>query len=443
MLIKVFFLFLIMVSAGRFIDDIMSSLRRIIPLLNKPDVESSYIISRELKKSWISEIFKKKNDAPIIAVDGSFGHVEMTDGTSLIFAQAEAIVGRGGEVTKEVTKADVYLYPSSLVEDFESRFSEDLEHRVALEALKNAPEGGYILLDGSIIARQLNAAISFERHGVFASRYAVNLMKLIEEARRRKHKIVAVSKGSRTRVLSTALIERAARSIPVRSREEEAIISDLLSGRYMGAYKLLKSGRVNPAIEDLVISAIRCTTDIRLIRSSGVSPPGRTEALRVGPYIRSAGEMMKRISRVEEAERMVMESGITHLEVSRGLITEEEASEIASEGARAVLSFPPCSLTYVWFRGDDDPMKVDIPLEGSWSSVGIEFMEDPDFLPDALGVLYDCYADPRNHNVYLEKADRDVKLTREDLEIYESALERALGEPLRHSRSYRRYWGGL
>jgi hypothetical protein len=428
-----------MSSAGRFIDEITESLLKIAHFLSNPDMESSNMISREMKKSWISYIPEVKNDSPVMAVDGSFGHVEMSDGISIIFAQAEVFSSNG----KETTKADTYFYPSSLVEDFESRFSEDVEHRTALKALEDAPSGGYILLDGSIIARQLNAVMSFERHGVFASRYAINLMKLIDEARRRNYRIVAVSKGSRTRILSTALIRRIARKIPARNSEEEAIISSIVSGHYMGAYKLLKSGKVSPEVEELVRSAIRCTTDIRLIRSSDVSPPGRTEVLKVGPYIRSAAEILKRISRGEEAERMVMESGITHLEVSRGLITEEEVAEIASKGAEAILSFPPCALVYIWFKREDDPMKIDIPLDGSWLSTDVEFIKDPDFLQDVLGVLYDCYAGPRGHNVYLEKVDRDVKLTKEDLDIYESVLERIIGEPVRHSRSYRRYWGGL
>ncbi len=439
-----------MSPSARFIDDIYGALRRLAPILGGREVGGAGALAREVRRSWVEGLNEMEEDATVIAVDGSYGHIDMSDGTALVFAQAEALIYDGNEA-RRVVKADAYLYPLTLVGDFESRFSEDVEHRVAIDALREAPEGGYLLLDGSIIARQINAAISFERHGVFAARYAMNLYKLIEEARRRDYRVAAVSKGSKTRVYTTALIDRAAREIEPLDMREGAIVSNLLGRRYMGAYKLLeeikeRGGAVSPELEGLVYEAMGRLTDVRLIASSGVMPPGRTEVLEVGPYVATAYKIMERLSGNPEAvKEQVLESGVTHLELSRGMISRAQAESLAVSGAGALFRLPPCALTYVWFRGDDDPLKVDAPLEGRWVDVGqeLEFIEDPDFLPRILGILHYGYAGPRNHNVWLEVVDKEVKLTRKDLNVYESALERVLGAPVRHPRGYRRYWGGL
>ncbi len=249
-------------------------------------------------------------------------------------------------------KADAYLYPLTLVGDFESRFSEDVEHRVAIDALREAPKGGYPLLDGSVIARQINAAIGFERHGVFAARHAMNLYSLIEEARR-NYRVAAVSKGSKTRVYTTALIDRAAKEIEPRDVREEAIISNLLGRRYMGAYKLLEGikeeGRaVSPELERLVYEEMGGLTDVRLIASSGVMPPGRTEVLKVGPYVATAYKIMERLSgNPKAAKEQVLESGVTHLELSRGVISRAQAEGLAISGTETLFRLPPCALTYV------------------------------------------------------------------------------------------------
>ncbi len=435
--------------SAKFLEDMASALERFAPVLSGTAVESGGLLTGEVRRAWKEGLGELEEDAIVIAVDGSFGHIDMTDGTAIVFAQAEALIYDGSQAER-VTKADAYLYPLTMVGDFESRFSEDVEHRVAMEALRRAPEGGYLLIDGSLIARQINLTIGFERHGVFAARYAMHLRELIDEARRRDYRIVAVSKGSKTRVLTTAIIERVARRLEPRSMREGAIISNLLGRRYMGALKLLEESKergeaINPDLENLVYEAMGRLTDVRLIAKSGVMPPGRTEILKAGPYIETAYKILRRLANPEEVMKQVMESGITHMELSRGLMNRRQAEDLAIDGAEALFRLPPCALTYVWFRGDDDPMKVDMPLEGSWMDVerGLEFIDDPSFLPGVLGILNYGYAGPRNHNIWLEVVDKEVKLTRKDLDVYESLLERILKAPVRHPRGYRRYWGGL
>ena len=96
----------------------------------------------------------------------------------------------------------------------------------------------------------------------------------------------------------------------------------------------------------------------------------------------------------------------------------------------------------------DTPLRIDVP---SWA-LGMHSNTMKDFdgmkivenfntnaLDNLLQLIMAGYGGLENYNIWLTKADEDVRLGRRTMDtLYESLLERELKTKLRHNRSYRR-----
>jgi hypothetical protein len=125
---------------------------------------------------------------------------------------------------------------------------------------------------------------------------------------------------------------------------------------------------------------------------------------------------------------------------------EHEFLKHAIETIQKILKFPTIVSFHLLLDDRDTPLRIDVPswvLGGENTSSLLKkhrLIKDVDgALEGLIRMLKTGYAGLRDYNVWLKRADEEVKLHRRDVDdIYERVIERDLGITLVHTRGYRR-----
>ncbi|MEM2882671.1 MAG: DNA double-strand break repair nuclease NurA [Candidatus Bathyarchaeia archaeon] len=407
-------------------------------------------LERLLIENWRPIPAPKGPDREVAAVDGSLAIRASPSGAIFYITRALAVLGR--RRFREL-EADAFFCKAKPLEirEFVARKMEWLELRAAIKAIR---EGGLrddaVLMDGSLYGRLLHFPRDQPAEGMraFMLDYFKTFWELLELCRERGILLAGVSKESRSSFLRDHLLgllleEELGRldGFPEGAKAElKAIFETALQDPFkaFSALRRLKRGLGDrlEGVERILREAASARPDHQLIRRFAKAP-GYTAPLELG--ISKPGSVtMELIGRDPRAyarryfREALLEAG-----------DEEAFIRGAAEILARILEFPSMISFHLLPDPRDTPMRVDVP---SWACgfehrisdlVGAKPIE-----ADVSGIaslLMGGYAGLKDYNVWLKRADEEVRLRRDVADgLYASALERILGATIIHPRGYRR-----
>lgn len=413
-------------------------------------------IEEKFRSLWLdfesfksSEPFKK-----VLASDSSFLSREYAPGISILLARASAVLYGPNGRKKEERVLDLRpLLGSTEVRDVISRMGETLEHEVLSKVIETTGGEFLVLIDGSLIARELAAVYNLGRIPVeMAIEYANALFQLFELCRERKIPIVGISKDSRAyplrRMVLFQLLDEELEKISSMIGEEDQIIISTVAGALESDPKVSITTllELNKKYNGKLRRILEIASEIMMERSdfavimSCIEKRGLSEPLLVGPYTSTSRALFLELqARPDDIARRA----------TRNAKDPIKAEKEVRRAIDLILELPAIVTTCCKFSNEDQPVRVDIP---AWV-FGLDFMFGDFERVHALRT-YDCdnslfsrimstlikgYANPENHNVWLADVDRLVKMSRKAFnDIYEPLLWSRLGWMELHTRGERR-----
>lgn len=414
------------------------------------------MVEERFKSLWLDldAFTSERTFERILASDSSFLSKEYAPGASILLARAAAILYGPDGREKEERMLDLRpLLGTTEVKDVISRMGEILEHEVLKRAIERIKGEFLVLIDGSLIARELASVYNLGRiPSELAIQYARALYGLFETCMERNIPVVGISKDSRAyplrrMVLFQLLDEELERVSKVMSERDQLVVSTAvgmiesdpkssisqlmkLNKRYEGALN-----RILEMISELLIEK----SDFSVIMSC-TQQRGFSEPLLVGPYTSTSRALFLELqARPDEVARRACRKAEDPIRAER------EVKRIIN----LILGLPAIVTTCCRFSDGDQPVRIDIP---AWV-FGLDFLMrdfegvhalksydyDGSLFSRVMSTLIKGYANPENHNVWLADVDRTVKMSRKVFsEIYEPILWSELGWIELHTRGERR-----
>ena len=367
------------------------------------------------------------------AIDGGLQEVKLSNGYSLSMARAIAVNNLGMEPIRAVK---VSLFPESSPGGILTMSV--LEVEVALRAINEYGGLRFILMDGSLFAKILEALhiILLGRNigEIYAIPEAVNLVnsihRLINEAVKRGIKLLFISKDNSLRVYKEYLILKKlseSRSTRLRELANEAlnyysvIWSRVLRTRF---FKLMKNLNVSEESQLIGILLNQSVSD-SIILSSSLRKINLNHGM-VKPMIISGG-LSPRLSKLTESDLdSLIEKRLNESLILRGIKPSLEPSTL--------INLPQVALTYVAASRDDSPILVELPIMGG-GFLKKPKIRDPVIINELIevsGPIINDYVDPIRYNGLLTLAHVYANFTINQLSEYIAMLQNKLG--LRFSR---------
>ncbi len=456
---------------GEFLTEFLEALRRRLPDLRgaflQTDRSSGDLVGRWFSERWLPELPAEVVPERVVAIDASMDTRQYAGGVTVIYARALAMEfrpldrSRGERVAARTFDVVPHTGQYDEARNLSSRLAEHLEHMAAIQAMETL-EPGVLLLDGSLAGRHIASVFNFTRHGWFAAEYALAYSRMLELARLRGWRVLAVAKTSRAapmrdlalREIFSDLMSRLSTLDP--ATESELVRAWDLAAKdpMVGVEVALNAAEDRPdlaadltALAHLFYEKHLRHSDVDVIRRY-VRGEGRTPAMLVGPYtdpVRKQVNSMRDHPLDFAREASSPETARRALEGERG----EDLEETALRAVREAISLPTPVTVYARFREGDDPMKLEfscweLGVDLPWHAAPPERLVEQgrEAVGRLVGVARAGYAGPRFHNVWLERVDRRVKLRAGTVEaLYERYLWRELGELVPHSRGERRVFG--
>ncbi len=390
----------------------------------------------------------------VIASDSSFLSKEYAPGISILLARAVAVLyGPGGRLKEERVLDLRPLLGSMEVRDVISRMGETLEHEVLRKLIEETSGEFIVLIDGSLIARELASVYNLGRiPAELAVQYARALFQLFETCRERKIPIVGISKDSRAyplrRMVLFQLFDEELERISGMIEEADQITISTAAGALESDPKVSMTlilelnkkygGRLRKILE--IASEILVERSDFAVIMSCIEKRGFSEPLLVGPYTSTSRALFLELqARPEDIARRATRKAEDPFKA------EKEVKRVIN----LILELPAIVSTCCKFSETDQPVRVDIP---AWV-FGLDFMfgdfervhalrtydYDKSLFSKIMVTLIKGYANPENHNVWLADVDRIVKISRKAFaDIYEPILWNRLGWMELHTRGERR-----
>jgi hypothetical protein len=368
-----------------------------------------------------------------VAVDGGLQEVKLANGHLLSMARAIAVNNMGMEPIRVVKVA---LFPESSPGSILTMST--LEVKAALEAINRYGGLRYVLMDGSLFVKLLEALrvllLGRSIGEVYAIPEAVEFLSitssLLTEASRRGVRLIFVSKDTNLRVYKEYAILRELAKSSVGQVSELAseglnyysvTWSRRLRLRFFNLMRRL-SGTREASLMGLLLN--QSVSDITLLASS-TRRVGISHGM-VKPMVLSGG-LSPWLSELSDDElvRMVKRKLNDSLTL-RGVEPSLDPS--------VLFNLPQVALTYVSASMDDSPMLVEVPIRGEGFLKRPRFRElnDTSVLTEVAGLMLGDYVDPVRYNGLLTLAHVYANFTVGQLGEYIAMLQDRLG--LRFSR---------
>ena len=377
---------------GEFVDELdrkRDQLSRLFGLDEKVQEEVE-LLGAELERRWRRLPEPENVYEPEFSVDSSSAYRSLSNGLDFLIVRA-LMLGTGG-YRKPMLRFEAVkgISEYTVASDFERVMRELLEIEIVLDNIGDVPEGGVVLIDGNLYGRYTHAlreiGLAGWHHLPLELLYA--MWTLYEECAERGIMVVGVSKFSKTRALTRALL-------PERGRDTRFLDVELLYRRKTG-----ETGYTEPL----------------LLGEYGVDP-------RVKDRYGSPGSIRKRLF-----------GGVPG-----------RLHGFAEDVLGKVPSFPAIVMFHVIPRENAQPMRVDVPA----SLVGLD-KKISDVTPfefvdwrHADGVARQVTAAFGGRDVYnalLYIVDKEVRLSAKAVDtVYKSVLGREMGVPIEYDRSTRRF----
>ena len=390
----------------------------------------------------------------VLASDSSFLSKEYAPGISILLARAAAVLYGPEGRQKEERILDLRpLLGSMEARDVISRMGETLEHEALRKVIEETSGEFLVLIDGSLIARELASVYNLGRiPAELAVQYANALFQLFEMCRERKIPVVGISKDSRAYPLRKMVLfqlfdEELERISGLIEEDDQIMISTavgaLESDPKVSMTLLLElnekyGGKLRKILE--IASEILIERSDFAVIMSCIEEKGFSEPLLVGPYTPTSRALFLELqAKPEDIARRATRKAEDPL----------KAGKDVKRAVNLILELPAIVTTCCKFAEMDQPVRVDIP---AWV-FGLDFRVgdfegvhalrtydyDKSIFSKIMATLIKGYANPENHNVWLADVDRMVKISRKAFaEIYEPLLWNRLGWMELHTRGERR-----
>ncbi|MEM3462132.1 MAG: DNA double-strand break repair nuclease NurA [Candidatus Bathyarchaeia archaeon] len=390
-------------------------------------------------------------DREVAAVDGSRAIRALTSGAIFYITRAIAVLGR--RRFREL-EADAFFSKAKPheISVFIGRKMEWLELKAAIRAIREGDlsDGAPVLMDGSLYGRLLHLPRDQPAEGMrgFMLDYFKTLWELFELCRERRILLIGVSKESRSSFLRDHLLGRLLEwelgrldglpeevKVELRAIFETALQAPSEAFSALRKLKMAHGGRLE-GVERIIREAASARPDHQLIRRFAKAP-GYTAPLELGAS-KPGSIIMELIGRDPRAyAKRYFKEAILEAEDEGAFIREAIGILARMPELPSIVSF------HLLPDPRDTPMRVDIPSWACGLSHRIsDFAEIRPAEADVGGIaalLMGGYAGLKDYNVWLKRADEEVRLSRDIVDgLYSSALERMLNVTIIHPRGYRR-----
>lgn len=396
-------------------------------------------LERAFERFWISQDLPNSSPSEfsVLAVDSSFQHIVTSNGGIFYVVRALALT-KSRKYRELVTDFDFSSDSMHDVVHTIQRKMEWLEHRVALQAVKDGFEG-FLLFDGSIYGRLAHIPIEtgYVNDRAFMLKYFKTVIELLDSCRKEGLPIIGISKESRTAFFREFLIKTIASEvrdeIGLSAEKLEKLLSLALDDRKMAIKELeMMENEMDVGIlRDLIEELFARRPDFQLILSYAETV-GYTTPLVLGAPIRWR-RSYERILRDPEG---FVKSNFPVSSRDRDFV------EWALEVVKDIPNLPAIISFHLLPAINDTPMRIDIPgwvfgIEKKLSEVGWPEAVSID-LNEILRLISAGYCGLENYNVWLKAVDNGVKLSREVFEnLYLPKFEEIVGK-FATPRGYRR-----
>jgi len=377
---------------GEFVDELdrkRDQLSRLFGLDEKVREEVE-LLGAELERRWRPLPEPKTVYEPEFSVDSSSAYRSLSNGLDFLIVRA-LMLGTGGyrrpmlrfEAVKGISEY-------SVASDFERVMRELLEIEIVLDNIGDVPDGGVVLIDGNLYGRYTHAlkeiSLAGWHHLPLELLYA--MWTLYEECAERGIMVVGVSKFSKTRALTRALL-------PGRGRDTRFL-------------------------------------DVELLYRKKTGETGYTEPLLLGEY--GVGPRVKNLYGSPGSIRKRLFGGVP-----------ERLHGFAEDVLEKVPSFPAIVMFHIIPRENAQPMRVDIPasligLDKKISDVSPFEFVDWRHTDGAARQMAAAFGGRDVYNALLYIVDKEVRLSAKAVDtVYRSVLGSELGVPIEYDRSTRRF----
>ncbi len=408
------------------------------------------LLKNVFQKEWRDLPAETKPDIQVIAVDSGRSTQEYAPGSFMYICRASAITSWGTTHRQISSNVHMISSPREQLIDLASIRSEHIEHKVALEAVREASEVDMLLIDGSLYGRITHVPIGFDYPGErdLYLRYLETFMQLLEECRKRKILLLGISKDSVARHMTRLLLDSLKTEIltdlsPALSNHELDQLTQLLDTekkQSLSARSILKALPISSDQYDLVWDLLselrRPRPDFSLIHAwtetAGYTTP-------IEPY--PAVPLFKYESK-DPAAYVRRRFASAYNDYER----EEDFEKWAIPVMKEFFQIPTFVTFCTKLRYNDTPLRIDMPafnigLPTRLSQINSSRLLDPppSRVTDVLGNLQGQYGGLELYNVYLVKADQQARLPMQDVRtLYEPLIEKELKIPLTPKRRDRR-----
>lgn len=396
-------------------------------------------LERALKRFWIGTDLPTSSplEFSVLAVDSSSQHIVTSNGGIFYVVRALAL-SKNKRYRELVTDFDFTSDSTHDAAHIIHRKMEWVEHRVALQAVKDGFEG-FLLFDGSIYGRLAHIPIEtgYVNDRAFMLKYFETVIELLETCKKESIPIIGISKESRTAFFREFLIKTIASEmrdkIGLSAETLEKLLSLALDNRRMAIKELEKIEKEKDVdiLGDLIEELFARRPDFQLILSYAETV-GYTTPLVLGASIR----WRRSYERIVRDPEGFVKSNFPVSSRDRNFVDWALGIVENIPDLPAIVSF------HLLPAINDTPMRIDIPawvfgIEEKLSEVGWPEAVSVD-LNEILRLISAGYCGLENYNVWLKAVDDGVKLRRDVFEnLYLPKFEEIVGR-FATPRGYRR-----
>jgi hypothetical protein len=409
-----------------------------------------------LLQNWHPLPDGEERDFHLVAVDGSRGLREYANGSRFYVVRAFGLSNKGEKF--RTLETEVFLARGSTedIERFIRQKTEFVEIALALEAIPHLKGSRkLVLIDGSLYGRMMHLLRDCPVEGDrgFMLRYVDVYSKLLEVCRRENVILLGVSKDSRAEFMRKEFLNQLCLS-ELRSLSSSVSRQDIkeledcvakIDKRPVVCFEILakhkeKHGSLLDRLGAIMIEQLHARPDFQLVLNFA-SGSGYCSPIELAATEQMQRDFQRMAKNPEGFVRRVFKNSLVE---NRHL--EHEFLKHAIETIQKILRFPTIVSFNLLLDNRDTPLRIDVPswvLGGENTSSLLKkhrLIKDVDgALEGLIRMLKTGYAGLRDYNVWLKRADEEVKLRRRDVDdIYERVIERDLGITLVHTRGYRR-----
>ena len=380
---------------GEFVQEIdqkKPSFQRLFGLDDKRSKIES-ILKEELEHNWNSLPEPMNVFTEEYSIDSSSASRTLSNGVDFFIIRA-LMLGTGNYIKPKLRFEMVKgIRDYNVITGFERILRDLIEIEIVLDNIDDLPENSIVLIDGNLYGRFTHLLQELHLGGWYhlPLELLAAMQKLFDECEKRGIMLVGVSKFSKTRVLTTALLRPS-----------------------------------NPSMSEPDF------LDVELLYRWKHGETGYTTPLMLGDYA-----IAKQITQLEDNPEKYRARYFNRISTDR------------RDWATQVIQDIPYSPAIVMFhmipKKDAQPLRIDIPA----CSLGLrkkitdvrpfEFIE-PEMVSDVVKQITSDFGGRDVYNALLYIVDREVRLGVKTVDtVYKSVLGKELGFPIEYDRSTRRF----